>query len=239
MAVKKMLRLKDLEYFWDKGDVHTHLGVIREKDIRKSKSVVKTSKGQKFQVLEPNFTDLMKAMERGPQMPFLKDVAIIAFYSGIKKDSIAVDAGSGSGLLAIALARIAKKVVSYERDERFFGIAKKNASLFGAKNIEFRKRDVYKGISEKNVGLVVLDLPEPWKAVRHAEKALKPGGCLAAYLPNISQTEQLIRESRKHAFGFAKTIEVLEREWVVDENRLRPSHHMYGHTAFLTFMRKL
>ena len=172
-------------------------------------------------------------------MPFLKDVAIIAFYSGISKNSKVLDAGSGSGLFSIAMAKMAKSVVSYERDKRFFGIAKRNSLLFGIKNIEFRNKDVYKGISEKELDAVVLDLPEPWKALKPAEKALKPGGSLVAYLPNISQTEKLIKQSKKLSFGFAKTIEVIEREWVVDELRLRPSHHMYGHTAFLTFMRKL
>ncbi|MDD4877982.1 MAG: methyltransferase domain-containing protein [Candidatus Nanoarchaeia archaeon] len=239
MAVKKILKLKDHEYFWEKGDLHTHLGFVREKDIKKAKSSVKTHKGEKLTVHEPNAVDLTRAMERGPQMPFIKDVAIIAFYSGISKDSRVLDAGSGSGLMAISMARIAKSVVSYERDKRFYGLAKKNASLFGLKNVTFVEKDVYKGISEKELDLVVLDLPEPWKALKHAEKAMKSGGTLCAYLPNISQTEKLIKESKKFDFGFAKTIEVIEREWVVDEQRLRPSHHMYGHTAFLTFMRRL
>ncbi|MFH1065031.1 MAG: methyltransferase domain-containing protein [Nanoarchaeota archaeon] len=239
MAVKKILKLKDHEYFWSSGDFHSHLGIIKEKDIKKAKSNVKTNKGAVFTVHEPNFVDLTRAMERGPQMPFLKDVAIIAFYSGISKNSKVLDAGSGSGLFSIAMSRLAKSVVSYERDKRFFGIAKRNALLFGIKNIEFRNKDVYKGIAEKELDAVVLDLPEPWKALKHAEKRLKPGGSLVAYLPNISQTEKLIKESKKLSFGFAKTIEVIEREWVVDDLRLRPSHHMYGHTAFLTFMRKL
>lgn len=239
MAVKKILRHRDLEYFWESKDLHTHLGVLKEKDIKKAKDNVKTSKGVVFKVFEPRFTDLIKAMQRGPQMPFLKDVAIITFYSGITNQSLVVDAGSGSGLFAISLARIAKKVVSYERDKRFFGIAKKNASLFGAKNISFKYKDIYKGIAENKIDLVVLDLPEPWKVLKYADKKLKTGGCLAAYLPNISQTEKLIKAAYKYSFGLAKTVEIIEREWIVDEKRLRPSHRMYGHTAFLTFMRKL
>lgn len=239
MAVKKILRHKNFEYFWEKGDLHTHLGVLKEKDIKKAKDSVKTSKKVLFKVFSPRFTDLMKAMQRGPQMPFLKDVAIITFYSGITNESLVVDAGSGSGLLAISLARIAKKVVSYERDKRFFGIAKKNALLFGLKNISFKNKDIYKGISENKIDLVVLDLPEPWKVLKSASKKLKTGGCLCAYLPNINQTEKLIKGSAKNGFGLAKTVEIIEREWVIDEKRLRPSHRMYGHTAFLTFIRKI
>jgi tRNA A58 N-methylase Trm61 len=45
--------------------------------------------------------------------------------------------------------------------------------------------------------------------------------------------------ARKQGFGMDKTVEIIEREWVVEEMRLRPSHHMYGHTAFLTFMRRV
>ncbi|MBU2637345.1 MAG: methyltransferase domain-containing protein [Nanoarchaeota archaeon] len=239
MAVKKVLRYKDYEFFWEKGDLHTHLGVLKEKNIQKAKDKAKTSKGVIFKVFEPRFTDLVRAMQRGPQMPFLKDVAIITFYSGITNESLVVDAGSGSGLLAISLARIAKKVVSYERDKRFFGLAKKNSALFGLKNITFKNKDIYNGIGENKIDLVVLDLPEPWKAVKRASKKLKVGGCLCAYLPNINQTEKLVKTASKQGFGLAKTVEIIEREWVVDEKRLRPSHKMYGHTAFLTFMRKL
>ena len=71
-------------------------------------------------------------------------------------------------------------------------------------------RDSYEGIDERDLDRVVLDLPEPWQVVPHAEKALRPGGILVAYTPSIMQAAQ-IREAlagrgwigRPHARGAA------------------------------------
>ena len=72
MAIKKILKLKDREYFWSSGDFHSHLGFIKEKDIKKATSKVKTNKGAVFTVHEPNFVDLTRAMERGIRCLFFK-----------------------------------------------------------------------------------------------------------------------------------------------------------------------
>ena len=45
-----------------------------------------------------------------------------------------------------------------------------------------------------DVDRVVLDLPEPWQVVPHAEKALAPGGILCAYTPEHLQATQ-VREA--------------------------------------------
>ena len=41
------------------------------------------------------------------------------------------------------------------------------------------------GIDETDLDRVLLDLPEPWQVVKHAERALHPGGILVAYTPTI------------------------------------------------------
>src|SRR5438093_1324978 len=76
--------------------------------------------------------------------------------------------------------------------------------------------DVYAGIDETDLDRVVLDLPEPWRVVKHAEAALHPGGIIAAYLPTIGQVAHL-REALDHsAFAMAETIEVLQRSWHIE-----------------------
>jgi tRNA (adenine57-N1/adenine58-N1)-methyltransferase len=86
---------------------------------------------------------------------------------------------------------------------------------------------------------VVLDLPEPWRLVKEAETALRPGGILVCYLPTITQVAQL-REAVDHsAFGMAETLEVLQRSWHVQGQSVRPDHRMVAHTGFLTAARLL
>jgi len=86
---------------------------------------------------------------------------------------------------------------------------------------------------------VILDLPEPWQVVEHAETALRPGGVFLSYLPTILQVSTLRERLATSAFGMAETIEVLHRGWNVDGPSVRPDHRMVAHTGFLTVARLL
>jgi tRNA (adenine57-N1/adenine58-N1)-methyltransferase len=100
-------------------------------------------------------------------------------------------------------------------------------------------RDVYDGIDEQGLDRMVLDLPEPWRVIKHAETALRPGGILLSYLPSIGQVAQL-RDAIDHSsFGMAETIEVLQRGWHIDGPSVRPDHRMVAHTGFLSAARLL
>ncbi len=86
---------------------------------------------------------------------------------------------------------------------------------------------------------IVLDLPEPWRVVKHATQALRPGGILVSYLPTIGQVARLREELDGSPFGLAETLEVLQRSWHVEGQSVRPDHRMVAHTGFLTAARLL
>jgi tRNA (adenine57-N1/adenine58-N1)-methyltransferase len=71
-------------------------------------------------------------------------------------------------------------------------------------------QDVTKGIKEKDLDAIILDIPTPWDAVKHAYKALKPGGYLCTYSPLTSQVENTVREIKKQKFIEVKTIEKIK-----------------------------
>ena len=48
-----------------------------------------------------------------------KDIGMVIAYTGITKQSKCFDAGTGSGWLAVSLARVAKEVTSYEMRDEF------------------------------------------------------------------------------------------------------------------------
>ncbi|MBI4149871.1 tRNA (adenine-N1)-methyltransferase [Candidatus Woesearchaeota archaeon] len=222
-------------------DFHTKHGFLKATEIKKAKDgqTLTTNLGYKFIVLSPTFADLFSKIDRGPQIITPKDIGTIAAYTGIGKDSFVVDAGSGSGALCCFIAHLAKKVVTYENDSRSVEVTKKNIQLLGLKNIKLKQADVYQGIEEKNVDVITLDLPEPWKCLEHAHKALKPGGFLVSYSPHITQILQLVNQATALGFTHMKTQETIERQWVVEGQRARPEYQMLGHTGFLAFFRKV
>ena len=77
--------------------------------------------------------------------------------------------------------------------------------------LDVEVRDVYDGIDERDLDRIVLDLPEPWRVVKHALEALRPGGILLAYLPTILQVGRLREELANAPFGMVETLEVLQR----------------------------
>ena len=86
---------------------------------------------------------------------------------------------------------------------------------------------------------MVLDLPEPWQVVKHAEAALRPGGILVAYTPSITQVSQLREALAESRFKLAETVEVLNRTWHVEGQAVRPDHRMVAHSGFITVARKV
>jgi len=168
-----------------------------------------------------------------------KDIGLIIAKTGINAESRIVDAGGGSGSLCFSLANIAKEVTSYEINKEHYSILQKNQQLLGLPNLILKHKDINKGIDEENINLITLDLPEPWNVITPAEKALTPGGFLVIYLPNLLQMKQFLDATRGSSIKVLETIELLERQWKIEDNIMRPEFQMLGHTGFLTFCRKL
>lgn len=235
--IKKVLLRLDKKYYWAEGDLHTNYGVVKEKDLKEHNNVVKSHKDKEFLIFDANFVDQLEKIKRGPAIMIAKDIGAVIANTGISKDSIVLDAGTGCGVTASFLARFVKKVFTYEVNKDFFNLAKKNFEFLGIENVEQKNLDVYEGILEKDLDLIVLDLPEPWRALEHAYKSLKSGCFLVAYLPTITQVSELVSNSK--GFLHEKTLEVLEREWHVEGKKVRPKNQMLGHTGFLVFLRKV
>jgi len=221
------------------ADFHTKYGFLTAVQLQNAKigDVLSANTGRKFHVLSPNVTDFVQKAKRGPQAMTLKDLSLIAGFSGLHSGSRVLEAGTGSGVLSIFLANIIapEKLISYEIRDDFAEIARKNFQKFGITNIEVKSKDIYQGIDERDLDLVSLDLAEPWLAVPHAKIALKVGGYLSSYSPSITQSKKLVDalgDDYQH-----ETFETLKREWKMDA--VRPHTQMLGHTGFLTIARLL
>ena len=179
-----------------------------------------------------------KKLKRGPQVILPKDIGIILAYSGVGKGSVCVDAGTGSGWLAVSLAKICKEVTSYEIREDFIKIAERNKEIENLDNLKIKNADVTEGITETDVDLITLDMPDSDKALKPAYKALKPGGIVVGYLPHMEQVKAFVSMMEKLKFINILTMEVIVRDMLVRQEGVRPSTKGVWHTAYLTFGQK-
>jgi len=184
-----------------------------------------------------NFLDKIQKIKRGPAIMQEKDIGVILTNTSINKDSIVLDSGTGSGKLSAYLSQFVKKVYSYEKIKEFYEIAKDNFNFLKIKNIELKNKDISEGINEKNLDLITLDLLEPEKILIHAKEALKEGGYLVSYLPNMTQVIEFIKNIPKE-FIVEKILENIERSWIVKDKIAKPEHTGLLHTGFLVILKK-
>ncbi len=190
MIKKILFDKKDRKYYWEKGDLNTSLGMIKESEMNKDIAVSNTN--QKFRVMNANFLDNLEKIKTGPAYTSLKDIGAILTYTGISKDSIIAEAGTGSGFLTSIMARFVKKIESYEKNTDFFNLSKKNLETLKIENVNVHNKDISE--LKGKFDLIILDLLDPWNY--NLEDNLKEGCYLVAYLPNITQVKALVSESK-------------------------------------------
>jgi tRNA (adenine57-N1/adenine58-N1)-methyltransferase len=222
---------------------HTHAGIVDHDDVigRDEGVYVTASNGRHFLVLRPTLADVVVKMPRGAQVIYPKDLGAILMAADIGPDMRVLEAGVGSGALSMTVLRAGASIVGYELREDFAERAKENVAATLGDNADFsvQIRDVTHGIDERGLDRILLDMPEPWSVVEHAELALRPGGILLSYLPTINQTWQLRETLTRYGFAMAETTEILRRTWHIEDRSVRPDHRMVAHTGFLTTARRV
>jgi tRNA (adenine57-N1/adenine58-N1)-methyltransferase catalytic subunit len=228
------------------GQFHSHAGVLDHDAIlgREEGISVRSSLGARLIVLRPTLAEYVLKMPRGAQVIYPKDLGPILILADVFPGARVLESGIGSGALTTTLLRAigpTGHVYGYELREEFADRARRNVEAFLGPDqpLTVEIRDTYDGIELDDLDRILLDLPEPWRVVKHAERALRSGGILISYLPTILQVARLREELEGSAFGMAETVEVLQRGWHIDGQSVRPDHRMVAHTGFLTHARLL
>jgi tRNA (adenine57-N1/adenine58-N1)-methyltransferase len=227
------------------GEFHSHNGVLPHSALigEEEGISVRSSGGSRLLAIRPTLSDFVLKMPRGAQVIYPKDLGPILMLADIFPGARVLESGVGSGALSMTLLRAGAVVNGYEMREDFANRARKNVATFlgdeAASRYEVEIRDAYEGVDLTDLDRVILDLPEPWQMVAHAAKALRRGGLLVAYTPQITQAAQLRATLGDYGFGLADTLEVLNRGWHIDGLSVRPDHRMVAHTGFLTSARLL
>lgn len=229
----------------DGGEFHSHAGYVAHADLigHDEGIEVRSTRGARLTVFRPTLSDFVLKMPRGAQVIYPKDLGPILMLADIFPGARVLESGIGSGALSMALLRAGAIVTGYELREDFANRAQANVAGFlgdvASERYRVEVRDCYAGIDVTGVDRIVLDLPEPWHVVKHAERALRPGGILVAYTPSIVQAAQLREAMAGGGFALASTVEILQRTWHVEGAAVRPDHRMVGHTGFLTHARRV
>ena len=226
----------------DGGQFHTHAGITPHELIvgRPEGSTVRSTGGAKYLAVRPTLADFVLSMPRGAQVIYPKDLGPLLILADVFPGARVLEAGVGSGALSRTLLRAGADVVGYELREDVAAKARATVESFLGPGQPYRVelRDVYDGIDEVALDRILLDLPEPWRVVKPATLALRPGGIFVSYLPTIVQVAQLREALDAAGYVLAETIEVLQRSWHVDGPSVRPDHRMVAHTGFLTAARR-
>lgn len=197
-------------------------------------------------LLRPRLADFILRMKRGAQVVYPKDLGPILVYADIGPGMTVLEAGTGSGALAMCLARAVGptgRLVSVEQREDHAAHARKTLERWFGElpaHVELRTGDVAEEVAAVKPERIVLDLAEPWHTLEAAAGHQPHGGVFCSYLPTVPQVQTLVETARDSgAFAEIEVKEFMVRDWNVKGRSVRPSHSMVGHTGFLIFMRKI
>lgn len=229
------------------GRIHGHKGFLEHDTLigADEGTLVRTSNGTVFLAVRPRLADYVLEMPRRTAIVYPKDIGIILLWADIYPGATVLEAGLGSGALTLALLRAvgpSGRVIVNEVRGELIEPALANIAGFGEppSNLLVRERDVYDGIDDEELDRLVLDLSEPWRAVPHVARALRPGGIAAFYSPSIIQVQQTVEALEEgRQFGQIESLETFYRPWQVKGQAVRPVQQMISHTGFLTFARRL
>jgi tRNA (adenine57-N1/adenine58-N1)-methyltransferase len=227
----------------DTPKLHTHLGILDVAALVGGPYgvVVSTTMGDELVVLKPTIEDLVMKLARRTQVIYPKDLGLMMVKLGVHSGSRVVETGTGSGATTALLAYLVRPggmVFTYDINPDFQEVARKNIEKLGlGDQVKFRVCDARLGFDEGEMDAGVLDVGDPWDIVSSMRKALKPSAPMAAVTPTTNQAERLVATMKDEEFAAIETLEIMMRNLEARVGMTRPSSHMVGHTAYLTFAR--
>ncbi|MFZ6027969.1 MAG: tRNA (adenine-N1)-methyltransferase [Chloroflexota bacterium] len=225
--------------------LHTHRGIFNHNDLigQSWGSKVLSHMGSPFTLLQPSLLDILQETKRNTQIMYAKDIGFALMMMDIHPGKHVVEAGTGSGALATALATMVGpqgRITTYEQRPEMQNLARKNLARLGLTDrVTFKLQDINNGFDETDADALFLDVPNPYDFMHHVHRALKPGGFFGSLVPTANQVSLLLMALQREKFSFIEVCEIMLRFYKPSPNRLRPTDRMVAHTGYLIFARSV
>ncbi|WP_235001789.1 tRNA (adenine-N1)-methyltransferase [Arcanobacterium ihumii] len=235
----------------NEGFFQSQRGSFRHTDLigHEEGTVLETQSGHRLQAMRPLVNDYVLSMPRGATVVYPKDAGQIVQQADVFPGARVVEAGLGSGALALSLLAATGMnghLTSVERRPEFAEIAKGNVrSWYGEEMPPWSVKigdldDVLYSMDEGSIDHVILDMLAPWENIDAAAFALRSGGVILAYVATTTQMSRFVEELRDSGgFTEPESSETLIRTWHLDGLSVRPDHRMVAHTGFLVVARRI
>ena len=237
----------DREYLLSPGErLETDLGILEVPEDVAAGETVSTHLDTEFVVRKLRTPDLFHHLDRtgAPMMP--RDIGLLVGHTGIECGDVVLDAGTGSGVLAVALGRLGARVHSYERNPDFAAVARENVALAGVDDrVTVHTGDVTEQLDAvadhpdgAGFDAVTLDTADAPAVVAATPDLVVPGGAVGVYSPFVEDAREVATTAREAGLEGVRTLETIQREMNFDERGSRPATAGVGHTGYLTVARR-
>ncbi len=183
-----------------------------------------------FRTRKSTLADVSMSIERGPQIVLPKDVSQIGFELDLPLCGSMLEIGGGAGGFSILAALMFRtRVVSYELDEEYYRLMKKNIRRFEVEHmIEVNNVDG-KSADINSFESIFIDNPEPWNFL---DIELEGNKKIASILPTYSQAERFSRFLIEKNF-LVSVHELIDIPIQLSSMGMRPETSFLYHTGFI------
>jgi len=219
---------------WTGGDVHTKEGILKADDV-KAGGKMKTNRGEDYLVMAPTLRDRIQHMRKGARPIYEYDAGLIIALLGVDRESSVLEAGTGSACVTLLLANTAKSVETFEREERFYDVAKENVEHAGFKNVTMHNASLLDAeLGEYDA--VFLDMADPTKAMEKATPHLRIGRFMAVFTPIIDDLKPVAQKFEELGFTELRIIQLDLKE--LEVKKYARVKGLFGFPGFVIVARR-
>jgi tRNA (adenine57-N1/adenine58-N1)-methyltransferase len=194
--------------------------------------------GEEYLILDASIRDRVQHMRKGARPLYEYDAGIVAALLSLQRGYTVIEAGTGSACAALFFANIIQpgRLYTFEREKRFYDIARQNIKNSGLKNIVIKNEDVLSAKIRVKADAVFIDMQEPWHAIEKLNDNLKPGRFIVIFTPIIDDVKTVFEKLLNSGFVDVRAIQLDLKE--IEVKKYARIKGLFGFPGFIIVGRK-